>query len=64
MGVGRGEQGGIHPLDFEIFNKKVVFLVLGRKKQISPLLGPVEKCWKNPLVPPLEKIFPTPMQYC
>jgi len=38
------------------------FLVLSGKKQISPLLAPLEKFWKNPLVPPpLEKILPTPM---
>ena len=32
--------------------KKVVFLVLRGKNQISPLLRP---SWKNPLVPPLGK---------
>jgi len=31
----------------------VVFLFLSGKKQISPLLPPpLEKFWKNPLVPP------------
>jgi len=43
--------------------KKVVFSVLSGKKQISPVLfwAPLEKFWKNPLVPPLEEILPTPM---
>jgi len=33
MNVGRGE-GGDKPLDFEIFSKKTLFLVLSGKKQI------------------------------
>jgi len=33
----------------------VVFLVSSGKKQISPLLPPLEKFWKNPLVPPSGK---------
>jgi len=32
--------------------KKVVFLVLSGKKQIAPLLDPLEKILKSPLVPP------------
>jgi len=32
--------------------KKVVFVVSSGKKQISPLLAPPRKIWKNPLVPP------------
>jgi len=47
MGVGREGRGSRTPLDFEIFSKKGVF--------ISPLLTPLEKFWKNPLVPPPEK---------
>jgi len=31
------------PLDFEIFSKKAVSLVLGGKQQISPLLAPLGK---------------------
>jgi len=55
MGVGRA-------LDLKFLAKKIVFLVLSRKKQISPLLVPPGKNLKNPLVPPpLEKILPTPM---
>jgi len=40
MGVGRGEGGVLAPLDFEIFSKKVFFLVLSGKNQTSPLLPP------------------------
>jgi len=61
MGVGRGEGGSSPRLEFENFSKKGVFLVWSRKKQISPLLAPLEKFWKNPLVAPLEKILQTPM---
>jgi len=44
MGVGRGEQGGAWlPWIFKISAKKVVFLVSRGKKQISPLLPPLEK---------------------
>jgi len=54
MGVGRW--AGLAPLDFEIFsNKKVVFLLSSGKKQISPLLTPLEKFLKNPPVSPLWK---------
>jgi len=42
MGVGGG--GVKAPLDFENFRKKVVFLISGGKKQLSPLLAPP---WKN-----------------
>jgi len=45
----------------KILAKKVVFLVSRGKKQISPLLPPVEKFWKNLPVTPLEKILPTIM---
>jgi len=37
MGVGRGARAS---LDFEIFSKKVVFLVSSGEKQIPPLFGP------------------------
>jgi len=37
------------------------FSILRGKKQISPLLAPLEKFWEIPLLPPLEKILPTPM---
>jgi len=50
MGVGRG-QGGLAPLDFDIFSKEGCFLSFEwEKKQILPLFGL-----------PLEKILPTPM---
>jgi len=39
-----GKGGALAPLDFEIFSKKkVVFLVLSGKSQISPLLAPPGK---------------------
>jgi len=62
MCVGRGGRGPWPPLDFEIFSKKVIFLVLSGKKQISPLLVPL---WKNfgkiRQWAPLKKILSTPM---
>jgi len=42
--------GGLDPLDFENFRKKVVCSMARGKNQISPLLTPLEKIWKNPLV--------------
>jgi len=48
--------------NFEITAKKGCFLRLSGKERISPLLAPLSKFWKNPLVaPPLEKFLPTPM---
>jgi len=45
MGVGSGGREPWHPLNFEIFSKKmVVFLVSSEKNKISPLLVPQ---WKN-----------------
>jgi len=41
MGVGRGAGGAEPPIDFEIFRKKVAFLVSSGKNQISPLLPPL-----------------------
>jgi len=41
---GRRRGGVKAPLDFENFRKKVVFLISGGKKQLSPLLAPP---WKN-----------------
>jgi len=41
---------------------KVVFSILRGKKQISPLLAPLEKnLGKSPPGPLLEKILPTPV---
>jgi len=59
MGVGRGAW----PLwILKILAKKFVFLVSSGKKQILPLLAPIKKFLKNPLVlPPWKKILPTPM---
>jgi len=64
MGVGRRTEDGLGAsLHFDIFSKKkVVFLFLSEKKQTSLLLPPLEKFWKNPLVPPPGKILPTPMR--
>jgi len=54
-------KGGRGGLNFDIFCKKGCFLIFEWENQISPLLvPPLEKFWKNPLVPP-EKIHPTPM---
>jgi len=47
---------------FEHFSKKGYFLsVECARNQISPLLDALEKLLENPLVPPMEKILPTPM---
>jgi len=59
MGVGRGDLAT--PWILKISSKKVIFLISSGKKQITLLLSPLEKFWKNPLVPPLEKILPTPV---
>jgi len=56
-----GGQGELPPRILKILAKKVVFLVSSGKKQILPLLDPLQKFWKNSLVPPLEKILPTLM---
>jgi len=62
MDVGRGGgRVGLGSLDFEIFSKKGDSLSFEWKKQISPLLAPMEKFRKNLLVAALEKILPTPM---
>jgi len=49
--VSEGRQRGEIPVDFEIFRKKVVFVVSLGKKQILPLLFPLEKVSKNLLMP-------------
>jgi len=47
------ERGAGPTLDFEIFAKKVVFLVLSGKKQISPLLAsPGKNLEKSSSAPP------------
>jgi len=61
MGVGRGGRGAIPPWILKLLAKMVVFSILRGKKQISPLFPPWKKIWENPLLAPLEKIFPTPM---
>jgi len=70
MGVGRGAGGqgspGFWNLAFHItmLAKKVIFLVSGRKNEISSSLSPLEKIlWleKSANVIPLEKILQTPM---
>ena len=62
MGVGRGSLC-LSPGFWKFEQKKVVFLVSNGKKQISPLLAPPPRnnFSKNPLVPPLKKILPTPI---
>jgi len=59
--VGKDRGGPCLPWILKFSAKKVVFLVSSGKNQISPLLAPLEKFRKNPLVPPLEKILPTLM---
>jgi len=62
MGVGRGAGGPTPPWILKLSAKKVVFSISRGKKQISPLLAPLEKFWENPLLPPpLEKFLPTSM---
>jgi len=56
MGVRRGWQGGLTTVFGKFQQKKVVFLVSSGKKQILPLLAPLEKFWKNPLVFPTWKM--------
>ena len=63
MGVGRGERGVLATWSLNFLPKKVVLLVLSEKKQISPLLARPGKILEKPLVPPLEKILPTPMNH-
>jgi len=53
MGVGMGGRGALAPWILKFSVKKVVFLVLSGKNQISPLLE--KKFRKNILVAPLEK---------
>jgi len=54
-------EGWLGPLDFEFFSKTGLFFSFEReKKQISPLLAPLEKFWKNILVAPLGKFFRQP----
>jgi len=48
--------------ELEYFSKNAVFLISSGKKQISPLLVPVQKLLeKSASGPPLEKFLPTPM---
>jgi len=58
MVVGAGV--ALAALDFEIFSKNVVLLVLSGKTQISQLLPPLEKFGNKPSAPP-GKIRPTRM---
>jgi len=57
-----GRRGAKAPLEFEIFTKKVFFLSFGwEKNKFHHFWPPLQKFCKNPLVPPWEKILPTPM---
>jgi len=61
MGVGRGEgRWSLSPCILKISAKKVVFLISSGKNKFHHFC-PLEKFWKNPLVPPLEKFLSTPM---
>ena len=65
MGVGRGGREDFAPFAFENFTKKVVFLVSSGKKQISPLLAPLQKVVeKSTGGHPLEKVLPPTMNVC
>jgi len=44
--------------EFENFRKKAVFLIVSGKKEISPLLAPLEKLLKKSTSAPLDKILP------
>jgi len=60
MGSGNGALASHWILKFSA--KKVVFLVLSGKNQISPLIHlPWKNLGRSPSGPPLEKILPTPM---
>ena len=59
MGVGTG---GTSRLDFENFSKNDCFLSFESEKTNFTTFSPsLESFWKNPPVPPLEKILSTPM---
>jgi len=63
MGVGRGQGRPWPPWILKFSAKRVVFLVLSGKKQISQLLTPPGKILENPLMPPpLEKVLPMTMR--
>jgi len=63
VGVGVGGQGVLGPLGFKNFQQEVCFLSFERKKTNFTSFGPLpEKFWKNPLVAPPVKIFPTTMK--
>jgi len=63
MGVGKGVGGPCSPaLDLEIFSTKCYLRSFEWEKSSFTTFGlPLEKFKKNPLVPPLENIRPTPM---
>jgi len=58
----RGGRGDLAPWILKFSAKKVIILVFSAKNKFNHFWTPLEKFWKNPLVPPtLEKIIPTPM---
>ena len=61
MGVGREARGPRLPWILKLLAKKVVFSISRGKNQSSPLLAPWKNFGKIPNWPPLETIFPTPM---
>jgi len=52
-----GQRPLVPPWILKISTKKVIFLILSGKKQISPLLAPWKNFGKIPSAPPLEKIL-------
>jgi len=59
MGVGRGT---LPPRILKSLEKKSCFLSFKwEKTNVTTFGSPLEKLWKNTMVPPLEKILPTPM---
>jgi len=62
MGVGKGIKAP--PWILKCLAKKGCFVSFEWEKtklKFTTFGPPLENFWENPLVPPLEKIFPTPM---
>jgi len=56
-----GGGGAKNPMEFEFFTKKGNVFSFEWKKANFTILAPPGKIFEKPLVPPLEKILPTPM---
>jgi len=60
IGVGRGA-GGQDPLNLDIFRKKRLFSSFEwEKTNFTTFCSPLEKFWKNPLLPTWKKSFKRP----